>query len=314
MRIYVNRRPTPGPWGGGSKILSSIVQEAITRGHDVFLAEDVRRLDKVDVIMSIDPRDSQDVSAASVINLRNRSNCPWIQRVGDVGTHGKPELTVAVEDALRRCDVAVFPSEWARSYVRVPESLVTKIIWNRPLPDFVGRIPRRKWMEDGVLRVVTHHWSDNSCKGHDIYEAFSKELSVKHGDVQFTFIGRRPKEVRLSREIPPLDVPGLVEEIPRHDVYLTASRLEAGANHVLEAMGLGLPVLYRSSGGSIVEYCMGRGIMYRDVDHLVSLLEEERDELQRLRNDMTLGGRLAWLTTSQDTARQYVDLLEETTK
>jgi hypothetical protein len=41
MKIYFNRRPVSGPWGGGSKILSKIVTEARRRSHSVFFEEEL---------------------------------------------------------------------------------------------------------------------------------------------------------------------------------------------------------------------------------------------------------------------------------
>jgi hypothetical protein len=36
-------------------------------------------------------------------------------------------------------------------------------------------------------------------------------------------------------------------------VYITASEHEAGANHIMEASAVGLPVLFNASGGSMME-------------------------------------------------------------
>ena len=35
MKIYVNRKPVLGPWGGGSKVLSAIITQLKRAGHDV---------------------------------------------------------------------------------------------------------------------------------------------------------------------------------------------------------------------------------------------------------------------------------------
>jgi glycosyltransferase involved in cell wall biosynthesis len=65
----------------------------------------------------------------------------------------------------------------------------------------------------------------------------------------------------------------LALELPRHDIYLSASQLEAGANHIVEAMACGLPVVYHRDGGSIPEYCGGRGVQFRDFEEMVSSLQ-----------------------------------------
>ena len=57
------------------------------------------------------------------------------------------------------------------------------------------------------------------------------------------------------------------------NVYLTASKEEAGANHVLEAMAAGLPVLYHANGGSIINYCKNYGLEYDSYNTLLVQLE-----------------------------------------
>ena len=51
----------------------------------------------------------------------------------------------------------------------------------------------------------------------------------------------------------------MAKKLSSADIYVTASREEAGANHVLEAMASGLPVVYHASGGSILNYCKPYG-------------------------------------------------------
>jgi hypothetical protein len=60
--------------------------------------------------------------------------------------------------------------------------------------------------------------------------------------------------------------------LPHYDIYLTASEEEAGANHVLEGLAAGLPVVYKNTGGSIVEYCRGFGESYGDFSSMLSSL------------------------------------------
>ena len=56
----------------------------------------------------------------------------------------------------------------------------------------------------------------------------------------------------------------LAKKLSEADIYVTASEEEAGANHVLEAMAAGLPVLYHKDGGSIVNYCRSIGESFHD--------------------------------------------------
>jgi glycosyltransferase involved in cell wall biosynthesis len=68
--------------------------------------------------------------------------------------------------------------------------------------------------------------------------------------IEFTFIGRPCFEVKPpTKHIPPVSKEELAKLLPSFDFYLTASRMEAGANHVLEAMACGLPIVSSNAGG-----------------------------------------------------------------
>ena len=52
MRIFINRRPVEGPWGGGNLFLKSFVTEFQKAGHEVTF--DLNK--KMDAIFIQDPR------------------------------------------------------------------------------------------------------------------------------------------------------------------------------------------------------------------------------------------------------------------
>lgn len=288
-----------GPWGGGSKILSSIVDKAMSRGHWVFFEEEIWSA-KFDAIFCVDPRPSHCVSYRDMLVKARKDGCKLIQRIGDLGTHGKPELFELVEQTSTHSDALIFPSEWAKNKL-ASSNTNSFVVQNAPLREFVEA--RKSSVDLTKLRVVSHHWSNNSMKGFDVYRDLDNYCSTR-ADVAFTFIGRKPDEIQLGNHVQPLDVPGLVSELPKHNVYVTASKQEAGANHVLEAMALGLPVLYHRDGGSINEYCATRGIAYDSFDDLMDILENRREELTQL-------ARLAPPTRcTSDAAGVYVDILE----
>jgi hypothetical protein len=294
LNIYFNRKPVEGPWGGGSKMLTSIVNECISRGHKVYFENEVSFFD-VDIIFCMDPRPTQYGSHTDLIRAKKKG-VRILQRVGDLGTHGKPELFTLQKELALESNTVVFPSTWAK------ESLGTRpdgiVIHNAPLPDFISTKPVSE--SNGTVKIVTHHWSDNMMKGFDTYKRLDDLCNKSNGRLSFTFIGRKPIDLQVTNHINPLDVCGLVKELPKHDVYFTASLFEAGANHVLEAMGLGLPVLFHKDGGSIPEYCKGRGAQYSTPEEALTIISEGNIPLQVL----------PLTRTSLDAAREYVDMME----
>ena len=53
MKVYVNREPVTGPWGGGNKTLTELISQITDEGHEV-----VYQLnhDDIDLIFCFDPR------------------------------------------------------------------------------------------------------------------------------------------------------------------------------------------------------------------------------------------------------------------
>ena len=250
MRIVFGNTPKKATTacGGGNVLLSMLRDHLVKKGHDVVFHLD----DKCDVAFVSDPRTAKHLY---------ESGLPVVQRVGDVGTHGKPQLTTLLRQTLPYAAAIIYPSEWAKSQLSVYADIPTFVIPNVADSSVFNK----------KFKVVTHHWSDNPMKGKEIYEKLQRDQESLN--IEFTFIGRPCFDVKEpTRYIPPMSKEQLVEELPKHDFYVTASKLEAGANHVLEAMACGLPVFYHAEGGSIPEYVGKRGVAYEDYSELYSIL------------------------------------------
>lgn len=276
MKIYLNRKPVSGPWGGGNKTLSKLCDELVSRGHDLVF----NLQEGIDLIFCYDPRpDNTGVWYQHFINYKNSyPGTRLIQRVGDVGTHSKPELTQLLTQIvdIGYTDFFIFPSEWARQKIG-HKSENFKIIQNRPLDVFYNN--RSQKQIGDTVKIVTHHWSTNEKKGFAFYEQLSnymKSNKVLEKQFELTYIGRYNNQYKHDgwRLIEPVDKVSLSQMLPSHDVYLTASVEEAGANHVLEAMAAGLPVIYHNDGGSICEYCSNIGIGFSSNEEFESAIKK----------------------------------------
>ena len=298
MKVYFNRRPVDGPWGGGSKILKTIVQECIKRGHEVYYEEHIFKQSDLNVLVCFDPREKDGVGYGHLLSYRNSKKIKLVQRVGDLGTHGKPELLELVKKTSEHSDLLIFPSHWAKNYLeKTPGE--SKVIANAPLKVFQDNKKLRTAGDD--VRLVSHHWSNNSMKGFEVY----KSLDEMDG-ISFKFIGRKPDDVSLKNHVPPQDINGIIREMEDRNVYVTASKKEAGANHVLEAMALGLPVLYHRDGGSISEYCKDHGIEYQNFEDLEDIIRNQKTRLNEISKNQ-------YLRSTDEMAREYVDEIERVT-
>ena len=88
MKVYLNRTPKTGPWGGGIKTVNKLAEAIVSSGHEL-----THKLEAgIDVIFCIDPRPNERGEwYQHFVNYRNTfPKTKIIQRVGDLGTHIKP--------------------------------------------------------------------------------------------------------------------------------------------------------------------------------------------------------------------------------
>ncbi len=97
----------------------------------------------------------------------------------------------------------------------------------------------------------------------------------------------------------------LAKQLPEHDVYLTASIEEAGANHVLEAMASGLPVVYRANGGSIENYCESYGERFENFEELLSQLRHISSNYRKYKERV-----LSYENVNDRVVDKYIEIME----
>lgn len=309
MKIYINRKPVDGPWGGGNKSLKLLSEMIVEKGYELTYSLE----ENIDLIFCYDPRPCQKgVWYQDFINYKLKNpRTRIVQRVGDVGTHSKPELQSLLKEIVKvgTTDFFIFPSEWARKVINHKDENYV-VIPNRPMEIFYEN--RSKRNQEDKIKMVTHHWSDNDKKGFALYEELGKRIAsglrINGKEVLFTYIGRYSN--RFSRsgiEInSPIDAASLSREIPKNDFYLTASLEEAGANHVLEAMAAGVPVFYHNLGGSIPEYCKDFGYEYNSIEELIdSLSKIDRDYFYSKNRVLKYKG------TIKDSVESYMRVIED---
>ena len=309
MKIYLNREPVTGPWGGGNKTLSSLCEKILTMGHNITFDLEA----DIDIIFCYDPRpNKKGIWYQNFLEYKRYfPKSKIIHRVGDVGSHSKPELTKMLREIVKQdlSDFYIFPSIWAREMVNhIGENF--SLIENRPMPEFYKN-RKNKRVDSDQINIVTHHWSTNDKKGFDIYSKLGEYLKsnkINGKKVNVTYIGRYSEKYpsECINLVLPIDADTLACEIPKYDFYLTASLEEAGANHVLEGLACGLPILYRSGGGSINEYCKGFGKEYSSLDSLISSLVKIDKDYDSFKESVLLYNEV--INTS---VTKYVEIIDE---
>jgi len=300
MKIYINRSPKHGPWGGGTKTVNKLWEVLLRSGHEV-----VNRLEpNIDIIFCFDPRPNEFGDwYQSFVNYRHvNPTTKIVQRVGDLGTHSKPNLTKMVKETLEHSDYFIFPSQWSKEWVNF-ESDNCAVINNAPMSMFYENRNINKSLTESI-RVVTHHWSTNPKKGFHIYQQFEEWCENKN--ISFHYIGQLPQNVKFKNHTKPMSAKDLSAKLPEYDIYLTASEEEAGANHVLEAMAAGLPIVYKETGGSICDYCSTFGEKYLDFNGMIEKIEEVVSNYSHYKEQV-----LQYTDTNDLVVSKYCEIIEK---
>jgi glycosyltransferase involved in cell wall biosynthesis len=156
----------------------------------------------------------------------------------------------------------------------------------------VGFDPGRK------VRLISSAWSDNPRKGGPLFKWLDEHLDWDR--FEYTFVGRVKERFDRINHIPPQNSQALAGLLREHHIFVSASRHEPCSNALLEAMGCGLPVLYRDDGGNgeLVSFA-GRPFTGK---------EDILDQLDRLVDAYTAYRRLIDLRTIDEIARRYLSL------
>ena len=268
LKIYINREPVAGPWGGGNKTITNLSNKLKELGHKV-----IHQLtdEDIDIIYCHDPRPNvYGEWYQHFLHHRVLFKSKIVQRVGDVGSHGKPDLYNLAKQTSNMSDFVVFPSEWAKEAIEFSKENC-EVIHNAPLKEFYKH---RNTNTKPKFNIVTHHWSTNPKKGFHFYK-FLDDFVGKNPEYSFTYIGRLPEGTKYNN-INHIPATGNNEEIGRllseNSIYLSASEEEAGANHVLEGLAAGLPVVYRENGGSIDNYCKNYGYKFNNFNSMIEAI------------------------------------------
>ena len=302
MKIYLNRKPVEGPWGGGAKTFNLLSKRLKQMGHEV-----VHELNhnNISLIFMVDPRTTEwGESYDDIYNYSKKYNVKIIQRVGDLGLHNKPHLTELLKKSIPNSHCVTYISDFAKNFLNINHSN-DNVIDLAPLSNFYESRNDNLTLTYPI-KIVTHHWSNNPKKGFDYYKILDEFISSYKDKIEFTYIGNVPSGFTLknSLHIPPISVDKLVDALPKYDFYLSASVGETGGNHVLEAIGAGLPVLYHKDGGGIVNYCKNMGIEYespRDMLEKISIIINEYGSLKK--------EVLKYKDTLESVVEKYIELI-----
>lgn len=278
MKVYINRSPVNGPWGGGNAFFREF-KKLIVENHGHELVDAGSLTVKPDVILlagiSAEGRDisvDQAVMYKDFLEQGYGQSIKLVLRVNENDARKKTNnIDKHLASVFKYMDGIVFVSDWLRDYFDpngdVNKSTPTTVIKNGV--DDTMFTPQPK-MSNGKVNIVAHHWSDNRMKGFDIYEKIDSFVG-ENPDFTFTYIGRDLRTFKHTNVVHPMFGTRLGQELGKHDVYVSASLFDPGPNHVIEAISCGLPTYVHKDGGGCVEFA-GNDHVFPDWDALKAIL------------------------------------------
>ena len=293
-------KPAYKPWGGGS-VTINMLREALTElGYVVVF--NLNNND-IDVLFIMDPRTWCD-PFDEIIKYSKINKAKIVHRVGDIGLHGKPELTNLLKKSIVEADYVTYISKFAKKYLSIdhPNSNVIELA-----PSKIFFSNRKENLNLSYpIKIVTHHWSTNILKGFDYYKKLDSFL-LNNKNIEFTFIGRLPDGFSFDNSIyiSPLGKKSLSKILPKYDIYLSASKWETGGNHVLEAIGAGLPILFHEDGGGINDYCYEYGLSYNSFNDMIKKIDELIEKYHQIKSKI-----LRYDRTLESVIYDYVHIIK----
>ena len=311
LKISINVEYKEGPWGGGNLFISNLKKYLESSGHEVIF----NLFDSdIDIILIIDPRMLSEAVMYSIKDIefykRNINNsCKIVHRINECderkNTTGINQYYLNANNKVS--DYTVFVSEWLRGiFIKSGfSSKNSKVIMSGANKKIFNNKDRAIWTQNEPLRIVTHHWGNNSNKGFDIYSFLDKSIKEKYNNkIKFTYIGNLKQDLVLDSTtvLKPESGKKLANLLKENHIYLTASVNEPSGNHHIEGAQCGLPLLYRNSGG-IPEFTKGYGVEFKGVDDFFESLEILKQNYAEFHNKI-----LNYPFNSQDMCKEYLDL------
>lgn len=280
MKVYINRQPISGPWGGGAHFINAFHTYAERPGIELLHNNNFNISPEIILLAGLENNGPGNISVEQAImyKLSLKPDCKIVLRVNEndarKGTNNIDNMLMKI---FPHMDGIVFVSNWLRDYFcqKGWSSNNCCVIYNGVDKQIFNAQPK---LNNGKLNIVAHHWSDNRMKGADIYEQIDKFVGNNIDQYTFTYIGRHRCNFQHTNVIKPLCGKALGQELGKYDVYVSASRFDPGPNHILEAMACELPTYVHEHGGGCVEFAGPRST-FSNFEQLIDILVASQKNL-----------------------------------
>lgn len=290
IKIHILYNFKGGAWGGANQFLKALKNIWVKNG---IYTENVTEADVIIINSHHFELKEKQIFFKTVYNFKKKKDAIIIHRLaGPIFLARGFDLTL---DKLIfhfnriAADGTIFQSEWSKD-----ENLnlgYTKNIFEITIPNAPDKeifYPLFKNEMQKKIRIVASSWSENLKKGFEIYEYLDKYLDFSK--FEMTFIGNSPVTFKKIKHIQPVPSEDLADILRQQDIYITASRVEACSNSLLEAIHCGLPSVYfkGTSHGNIVGNGGAGFSGTEDVIEVIETVAQNLEYYQSNLNPMTI--------------------------
>jgi glycosyltransferase involved in cell wall biosynthesis len=266
MKIFINRKPVNGPWGGGNMFIKNFF--SLCHENNLEIVDSPEKLFDVYFMVGFDQNDVCDA-------IYHKTRNPRMKLIARINENDSRKATDIVDKRLIELSVhldgTIFVSNWLQEYFGdLWHDKNKTVIINGVDKEIFHSSDKKLSNQNNKINVVTHHWSDNYLKGFDIYEKLD-EFVASDPRFSFTYIGRDRKTFKNTIVISPLFGQQLGDKLSQYDVYISASRYDPGPNSVIESVSCNLPTYVHQYGGGSVEFA-GSDHVYHDWEELKKIL------------------------------------------
>lgn len=291
MKIFAGYKPTQQPWGGANNFLRALYH-TLEKNHGVQVVFDPAPDCDIFFFGQTGKGPANDSAQFSHTELKNiialNKRAPAIMRMVNLRRHSSHKylltywlnhtdrmLDTHTGETAALCDHIIFQSAYQKSFFNAqgikPENY--SVIHNGAASMFSGyNGPIEKLAEGQKLKIAASSVSTKASKNHTLI-AHIAGLD----DVEVSYAGVWPDglssgNVRLLGKI---DHAAILEVLKTSHYFLHPGVKEACSNSIIEALAMGLPVLYGAGKGSSAEIVGSHGMVVI-TDNLKTQLQKAR--------------------------------------
>lgn len=286
MKIHILTKIKNGAWGGGNQFLSALKCEFEKMG--VYIDNP----DEAEVILfnSFPFGDEQQI--LKLYNLQKKNKVIIHRLAGPMLLARGHDLLVDKMIYLINgffADGTIFQSKWSmrENYLLgLKKKDFETIITNAPNPEIFKKnnvfVPIEKGRK---IKLIITSWSTNPNKGFE----FSKFLDDRLDYVKYdlSFVGNVNYDFKNIHKLGVLSSGQLAAELPKYDIFVFTSKVEACSNALIEALHCGLPaVAFNGSsnpeiiGGTNGELFNGKEDLLEKIDKIASDLDGYKQNIR----------------------------------